>query len=188
MFYLNAVYKESFLCSEEEAIANAKKEATELPYLLPYNEGSVEIFIKKNNGLFSRDSLFAMTSHNGIDLPTPTRGSISTTYINIDPLLQSYGQEQVTELNNNNAGPDSDGSDGSNNVLWDARLDGIYNEFMEDTIVVARSLDDDSRKYLENGVEGVYKCSKLLNWSAFKDFCDNQKLILKEQEFAMRRF
>ena len=191
MFYLNALYKESFLCSEEEAKEYAKQSAKYSPYSLSYSEGSLEIYIKETKGFFSKDTLSYIGSNDGlgpyIDAPS---SSLATIYLNLDPLLESYGQEILEELNNmqtNEADPVDSDTQNNNDIIFDARLDNIYNDFMEDTVQVAKTLDTNSRKLLENGVEQVYKCKKLLNWTVFKNFCDNQKKILKEQNMQILR-
>jgi len=189
MFYLNAIYKESFFCSEEEAKEYAKQSATYQQHLLSYNKGSLEIYIKETKRLFTKDSLSYIGRNTGLgpymELPS---SSLATIYLNLDPLLESYGQELEEEINNiQTNGSDPIDQTEINDIIFDAHFADIYNEFMEDTVVVARSLDSNSRKLLENGVEQVYKCKKLLNWTAFKNFCDNQKKILKEQNMQTLR-
>lgn len=64
--------------------------------------------------------------------------------------------------------------------LFDSYIDSIYSAFLEDTIKIAKTLDK-SVKYLENGIEGIYKCKKLLNYTQLQAYCNNQKQILNDQ-------
>lgn len=57
MFYLNAIYKTSFRCSEEEAKENAKKCRTRQTIEIPYTNLPVVGFTEEDNGLFTKNTL-----------------------------------------------------------------------------------------------------------------------------------
>lgn len=90
MFYLNAIYKDDFQCSEEEAKEYAKKYRSEIIKELPYQSYIVDIYDIKDNGFFSSDTANYYTG-----LPKINQDMI--TYINYEPLLKAIGENVLVE-------------------------------------------------------------------------------------------
>lgn len=196
MFYLNAIYKKDFQCSDEEAEENARRHKQDLKKIIPQPNNMLECYMKQDNGMWSRDSL-KLVNFNQFPDRTVSEGAVnaylnaysvdnSVVYINFDPLFKQLENEYFEEKRNesqpvDDSGETSETVDNSDKYkIYEIYLDPIYNDFMEDTVQVARSLDDNSRALLENGVEKVYKCKKLLNYTSFHSFCENQKKIIAD--------
>ena len=188
MFYLNAIYKKDFQCSDEEAEEYAKKFKEYVTVQPLQNDGNIEYYIKTNNGLWRKDSInrvFTTVGTAGLD------GYMSdytkTIYINFEPIFTKIKNDYFEEIGQPTEESDDEGNilettDNSNKSneykVYDIYLDSIYNDFMEDTIQIAKSLDI-SKTLLENGIENVYKFKKLFNYTSFYKFCENQKQVIK---------
>lgn len=175
MFYLNAIYKDNFQCSEEQAIEFAKKYRTTNQIIIPYGDVSVDVYSETDNGIFSRNSLLKFNG-DAAGIVSPTG---HTMYIDYQLLLNQQSEKLATELNS-----DTSKNKEEKQLCYNSYLDSIYIDFLQSTSVVARGLDS-TKKYLEIGADGVYKSPSLLNWTEFKNFIDNQKNINKGEGFEL---
>lgn len=171
----NGLFTKDHITGPFNSISQLNSEITRLNSLKKELHDDYQVYINLD-GLYAHVSGL-MTE----ELNTDIKSKIAVKKTEIKKITDS-GLNDTTDIQNEDDILDleSDIQSMPQQMVYDLSLNSIYNGCYEDTIKILKTVDNPS--YLENGIPGIIKTSKLLEWGNFKKTIDIQNQIIEKNE------